>query len=249
MTIILLCIVAFVAAFVDAIAGGGGILSVPALLAAGIPPHLTLGTNKFAASWGSFTSSFTYFQSGNVYKPLMKYLIPFTFIGAIAGVTTALSIPATYLKLIVLTLLIFVSIYTLFKKDIGKSNNFTGLNKLNVFSGMTFALIIGFYDGFFGPGTGSFLLFAFIQFFGFNFTISTANAKILNFVSNIVSLILFALNGKIIYTIGLPMGISMLIGARLGSKVAIKHGGKIIKPIFIAMSLGVVIKLLYDMLL
>ncbi|MDI3548693.1 MAG: uncharacterized protein PWR10_2345 [Halanaerobiales bacterium] len=246
MQIFILCIAGFIAAVFDSIAGGGGIITIPAFLALGIPPHFTLGTNKFAASWGSFTSTLTFLRSGKIYLPLIKYIIPFTFLGASLGVNTALRINQKYLQVIVLVMLAFVSIYTILKKDIGKDDSFEGLDRKKIITGSVIGFILGFYDGFFGPGTGSFLLFAFAHFFGFNFTRSTANARILNFTSNFTSLLLFAINGKIIYALGIPMAISMVLGARLGSKIAIKQGGKIIKPIFVTMTLLVVIKLFFD---
>jgi uncharacterized protein len=246
MEIIILSVIGFIAALVDSIAGGGGIISIPAFLTLGIPPHFTLGTNKFAASFGSFTSTLTFLKSKIIYMPLIKYLIPFSFLGAALGVNIVLNIEQKYLKIIVLLMLIFVSLFTLLKKDIGKNNNFKELNKKNIIIASIIAFTLGFYDGFFGPGTGSFLLFSFIHFFGFNFTVSTANARILNFVSNFTSLILFAINNKIIYTIGIPMALSMIIGAWLGTKIAIKHGGKIIKPLFVTMSLLLVAKLLIE---
>lgn len=246
MDILILCIIGFIAAGFDSIAGGGGIITIPAYLALGIPPHFTLGTNKFASSWGSFTSSITFLQSKLVYLPLIKYIIPFTLLGASFGVNTVLHINQKHLQIIVLVMLSLVAIYTLFKKDIGHKNNFKGLNQKKIITGCIIGFVIGFYDGFFGPGTGSFLLFSFIHFFGFNFTVGTANARVLNFVSNITSLILFAINGKIIYSIGIPVGISMVLGARIGSKIAIKQGAKVIKPLFITMSLLIVIKLLID---
>jgi len=231
---------------VDSIAGGGGLLTIPSFLALGIPPHLSLGTNKFAASWGALTSSYTYLRSKKVYLPLVKFIIPFTFAGAALGVNTVLRINQKYLKIIVLIMLIVVAVYTILNKNMGKDDNFTGLNKKKIILGCIIGFIMGFYDGFFGPGTGSFLMFAFIHFFGFNFTNATANARILNFTSNITSLILFAINRKIIYTIALPMSLSMSFGAWIGSKLAIKHGGEIIKPIFVTVSLLMVIKLLFD---
>jgi len=107
-------------------------------------------------------------------------------------------------------------------------------------------LILGFYDGFFGPGTGTFLIFSFISVFGFDFTAAAGNSKILNFVSNIVSLILFAISGKIVYLAGIPMAISMVLGAWVGTHIAIKNGVKIIKPIFITIALFLTVKLIYQ---
>ncbi len=245
-TIIILCIVGFAAAFLDSIAGGGGILTVPALMAAGLPPHLTLGTNKFSATNASFTSTLTFLKSKKIHLPLIKYILPFSFLGAALGVNTVLKINEKYLQIIILVLLVFVALNTLFNKDVGTENNFQGLTRKTIVLGCIVGFSVGFYDGFFGPGTGSILLYAFIRIFKFDFTIGTANARILNFTSNVTSLILFAYYGRIVYAVGIPMALSMIFGAYLGTKTAIKHGGKIIKPIFVTMSLGIVVKLLID---
>jgi len=141
----------------------------------------------------------------------------------------------------------FIGIYTLFSKSLGLEDKFSGLSKKNVLYGIILALSLGFYDGFFGPGTGSFLVFGFISIFGFNFVTSSANARILNFVSNVTALILFALSGKINYTLGIPVAISMIIGAKMGTSVALTKGSKLIKPIFVTMSLAVALKMLISM--
>ncbi len=245
-TIIILCMVGFAASFIDSIAGGGGILTVPALMAAGLPPHLTLGTNKFSATNASFTSTLTFINSKKIHFPLIKYMLPFSFLGAALGVTAVLQINEKYLNIIILILLIIVALNTLLSKNIGSTNNFQGVNTKIIVMGSIVGFTIGFYDGFFGPGTGSILLYAFIRFFEFDFTMGTANARILNFTSNITSLVLFAYHGRIVYSIGIPMAISMILGAFLGTKMAIKHGGKIIKPIFVSMSLAIVVKLIID---
>ncbi|MBU3183641.1 TSUP family transporter [Clostridium estertheticum] len=242
--IILLCMAGFLASFVDSIAGGGGLISVPAFMLAGLPPHMVLGTNKFSATAGSFTSSLQFIKSGKANFKLLKYLIPFTFIGSILGVKAVLHIDQKFLNTLVLILIMFIGIYTLFSKSLGLEDKFQGLTKKNVILGVILALFLGFYDGFFGPGTGSFLVFGFISIFGFNFVASSANARILNFVSNITALILFALSGKINYMIGLPVAVSMIIGAKMGTIVALNKGSKLIKPIFVTMSLAVALKML-----
>jgi len=243
-TIVLLCMAGFLASFVDSIAGGGGLISVPAFMLAGLPPYMVLGTNKFSATAGSFTSSLQFIKSGKANFKLLKYLIPFTFIGSMLGVKAVLTIDQKFLNALVLVLILFIGIYTLFSKSLGLKDKFKGLTKKNVIYGIFLALSLGFYDGFFGPGTGSFLVFGFISIFGFNFVSSSANARILNFVSNVTALILFALNGKINYAIGLPVAVSMIIGAKLGTTVALSKGSKLIKPIFVTMSLLVAMKML-----
>ncbi|AFM00858.1 MULTISPECIES: TSUP family transporter [Desulfitobacterium] len=244
--IILLCVLGFIAATIDAIAGGGGLISLPALLLVGIPPHYALGTNKFAATVGSLTSSLTYARSGKVYLPVVIWQIPFTFIGTCLGVWSILHISSDFLTKAVPILILLVGFYTLLQKNLGLEDRFQGITPLSRLLGFLFAFVLGFYDGFFGPGTGSFLIFCYITLYGFNFTVSSANAKVLNFISNFVSLILFALSGKIIYTYGIPMALSMFLGSRLGTHLAIHRGSALIKPIFITMSLLVALKLVIE---
>lgn len=246
---IFLCLAGFAAAAVDSIAGGGGLISLPAIMAVGVPPHMALGTNKFASTNASFTSTLTFARSKKIYMPLIKYLIPCTLVGAAIGVNTALKIDPAVLQVMILVLVFAVAIYTIIKKDFGSEDRFKGLTRLNIFYGCLFAFALGFYDGFFGPGTGSFLIFLFISIYGFDFTISAGNGKILNFVSNITSLVLFALNGKIMYLAGIPMALSMIFGAWVGTKIAIKNGAKVIKPIFVTIALILTAKLLYQSLL
>jgi uncharacterized membrane protein YfcA len=243
---IFICIAGFAAAAVDSIAGGGGLISLPAVMAVGVPPQLALGTNKFASSCASFTSTLTFAKSKKIYMPLIKYLIPCTLVGASIGVYTALKIDPAILQMMILVLIFAVAIYTIIKKDFGSEDKFKGLTKLNIFYGCLFAFGLGFYDGFFGPGTGAFLIFLFISIFGFDFTVSAGNAKILNFVSNITSLVLFAMSGNIRYMVGIPMALAMILGARVGTKIAINNGAKVIKPIFVTIAMVLTAKLLYQ---
>lgn len=244
--LIFICIAGFIAAAVDSIAGGGGIISLPALIAIGVPPHLALGTNKFASTCASLTSSIKFARSGKIHFPLVKYQIPCTVLGAALGVYTALRVDEGFLNVFIVVMIFVVAIYTIIKKDFGTSDRFKGLSKAKIIYGMLFAFGLGFYDGFFGPGTGAFLIFLFISIFGFDFTVAAGNGKMLNFVSNVVSLILFALSGKIMYLIGIPMAISMIFGASVGTHIAIKNGAKVIKPIFITIALLLIVKLIWQ---
>ncbi len=244
--IIFLCIAGFVAAFVDSIAGGGGIISVPAFLMAGVPPHFALGTNKFASTTASLTSSLKFATSGKINFKLIKFIAPFTLIGAILGVKSVLLVDQSFLYPLVMILVLFVGIYTLVSKNLGMENNFQGLTKKNLALAMVLAFSIGFYDGFFGPGTGAFLIFALIKIFNFDFVHAAGNGKILNFVSNITSLVVFAIEGKVWYFQGILVAIFMIIGAQFGTRAALNKGAKLIKPIFVMMSLGVALKLVID---
>jgi hypothetical protein len=246
--LIFLCTAGFIAAFVDSIAGGGGLISLPAFMLSGMPPHLALGTNKFSSSCASFTSSLKFALSGNVDFKLLKFIAPFTFIGAAVGTSVVLKINSAYLNSIVLVLLVFVSIYSLISKNIGNVDNFSGLTRKSIILGMCFAGILGFYDGFIGPGTGSFLIFGLIYIYKFDFLRSAGNAKVLNFISNITSLVIFVFNGQIDYKLGIPVALSMVVGARFGTKIAILRGSKIIKPIFVSISLCLAAKMLYSVI-
>jgi len=244
----IICTLGFLAAVIDAIAGGGGLISLPALLLVGVPPHLALGTNKFAASMASLNSSITFARSGKVHFSLVKWQIPFTLIGAFLGAWAVLGVSSAFLSKAVLVLILLVGIYTLLHKNLGMVNNFQGLNFFSILAGCFFALALGFYDGFFGPGTGSFLIFSFIALYGFDFVCASANSKVLNFTSNFAALLLFAWNGKIVLALGIPMALFMVLGSYVGTRLAMNRGAVLIKPIFITMSLLVAVKLIYQYL-
>lgn len=245
--LIILCPLGFLAALVDSIAGGGGLISVPAYLLAGVPPHLALGTNKFSSTAASFTSSLKFARSGKINFKIMKYLAPFTLVGAVIGVTTVLQVDQKFLSTLVLILVLCVGIYSFFSKSVGMEDKFKSMTRKTILLGILLALALGFYDGFFGPGTGSFLIFGIISIYGFDFVKASGNSKFLNFVSNITSLLMFALHGQINYLLGLPVAIFMIFGARIGTVLALNKGAKLIKPIFVTMSLGVAGKMLYQM--
>lgn len=244
----IICSLGFLAAAVDAIAGGGGLISLPALLMVGVPPHLALGTNKLASTMACLNSSITFARSGRVHIPLVRWQISFTLIGAFLGAWAVLNVSSAFLNKAVLVLILFVGIYTLINKSLGIENKFRGLNPCNILLGCLFALSLGFYDGFFGPGTGSFLIFSFIALFKFDFVIASANSKVLNFTSNFAALLIFAWHGKILYSYGIPMALFMVLGSYVGTKLALKRGAVLVKPIFITMSLLVAAKLIYQYL-
>lgn len=245
-TFIFLGVACFIAAFIDAIAGGGGLITVPAYLASGLPAHIALGTNKVSSSIGTVASSFKFATSGKVNKEMVKRMIPFSFIGALMGVKTVVLIDSKYLYPIAIILLLLVLIYTLINKKMGEENNFTGLNKNNIRNGKIMALVMGFYDGFFGPGTGSFIIFALIKIFKLDFTNASGNAKILNLTSNLASMLLFIYLGKVNFFYSIPIGIIMVFGATLGAKMAVSKGTSFIKPIFLVVTTIVLVKMILE---
>lgn len=234
---------AFTAAFIDAIAGGGGLISLPAFLAAGIPPHTALGTNKLAAFFSSSSSAFRFLRSGKVNLKLIKFCAPFSFLGAILGVKSVLLIDSKYLYPIAFGLLIFVLVYTLKHKNLGDNDNFEGFNSKNIKLGILTAFVLGFYDGFFGPGTGSFIIFALIRIFKFDFINSSGNSKFLNLASNVASVLAFMYYGKINYAYSLAVGVLMIFGANAGAKVAVTRGTKFIRPVFLVVTTIVTFKM------
>lgn len=182
---------AFIAAFVDAVAGGGGIISIPSFFISGFPAHMALGTNKFCMSSGTLMSTYKYYKEGKINFWLLKYLIPFSFIGSISGALAILKINPFFLKPIIMILLIFVGIYSLLSKNKGIIDNYEVPKKAKIIKGCIFCLLIGFYDGFFGPGTGSFIIFGLISIFGFDYVNASGNSKVLNLTSNLAALFTF----------------------------------------------------------
>lgn len=246
--IIFLCIACFIGTFVDSIAGGGGLITVPAYLFLGFSPHQTLGTNKLSATFGSLSSSISFFKNGKIFFKLIKFVIPCTFLGSIIGVKTVMSLDQSFLYPLVSILILFVGVYTYFKKDLGLIHSFSFKGKKQVLLAMIFGFIMGFYDGFFGPGTGSFLLFIFIKFFGMDFVNASGNTRMLNFTSNVTSLLMFMLMGSINYIYGIIGGLFSILGALAGTRIAIAKGASFVKPIFLIMSFAVFIKLLMTMI-
>ena len=240
--LILLFFVGMIAGTIDTIAGGGGLLTIPALLSVGLPPAAALATNKLQSVFGTFTASAYFVRKKMVNLKEMKLMIASAFIGSILGGITLLQIDASLLEQIIPFLLMAIGIYFLASKDVGAVEKHK-LISTSIFS-MSFVLIIGFYDGFFGPGTGSFFTIAFIYLLGYNISNATAQTKILNFTTNIASVIFFAIMGKLYILVGLVMGAGQIIGALIGAKLVVLQGQKIIRPLIVIISFSMSIKLL-----
>lgn len=245
-SLIILIILCFLASFIDAIAGGGGLISLPAYISAGFPIHLVMGTHKFSATLSTLGSSVGFFKHGKLNFNILKYLVPFHLIGACLGVYILNKIDENFLEPIIIFLLILILIYTIVNKEIGLKNNFTKTTLKSTILGSMASFILGFYIGFFGPGGGSFLLFAFIKIYGMDFILSSGNAKILNLVSNLSSLIMFIYYGKVNYIYGFTVGFFMFLGGQLGTKFAIKKGSKLIKPFFIVVTTITLLKIIIE---
>lgn len=243
-TYIILFGVSILAGFIDAIAGGGGIITIPALLAAGIPPHEALATNKLQGTFGSGMASLNFIRKGFISLNEVWVGICYTFLGAILGTYAVLLIDPDFLAKLILLMLLAIFLYTLFSPNMGAIDKRALISK-NLFF-LIFGLAIGFYDGFFGPGTGSFWTIAFVGLMGFNLKKATAQTKVMNFTSNIVSLGVFILNGHLLFLIGFLMGFGQIIGAYIGSNMVIKKEVKFIRTLFLVMVGLTLLKITYD---
>lgn len=235
---------ALVAGFIDAIAGGGGLITIPALLSAGLPPAMALGTNKLQACGGSFSASLYFVRKKAVDLKQIWLLILLTFIGAALGTIVVQMIDINFLRIALPFLVMIIGLYFLFSPTISDEDQKQRIS-YPLFA-FTAALGIGFYDGLFGPATGSFLTLAFVLLLGFNLTKGVAHAKVLNFTSNFASLIFFLLGGAVIWKIGLIMLVGQFIGGTLGARMVVTKGKRIIRPLIVTMSCLMAIKMLWD---
>ena len=239
-----LFIAAFVAGFIDSIAGGGGLITVPAMLIAGLPPLETLGTNKLQSLFGSFSSTMAYARRGHVKLSEQVPMALMSGIGAAFGAMLATVIPGDALKGILPFLLIAIALYFGFKPNLSDQDRHRRITPF-VF-GLTFVPMIGFYDGVFGPGAGSFFMLSFVMMAGFGVLKATAHTKFLNFASNVGAFIVFLLNGVILWKVGLVMGAGQFLGAQAGSRLAMRIGARIIKPLLVVTCVALALKLLSD---
>jgi len=234
----------WVAGFVDSIAGGGGLITVPVLLSFSIGPQETLGTNKLQATFGSGSAAWHYAAGKAV--PLRDCVRGFMFClaGAACGALAVQQLHPSFLRKAIPVLLIAVAVYTLMRPELGAKDLHPRIPR--GWFDMIFGLVIGFYDGFFGPGTGTFWAMAFMLGLGFNMARATGYTKVMNFASNLSSLAFFLAGGKVYFVAGFVMGVGQLAGARTGSLMVIARGTGFIRPIFIAVVLILSAKLLYD---
>ncbi|WP_299011660.1 TSUP family transporter [uncultured Shewanella sp.] len=239
---LILFFVAIFAGFIDSIAGGGGLLTIPALMWVGLSPTAALATNKLQACGGSFFASFYFIRKGVIKLGEIKWAIICAFVGASMGTVAVQLIDASVLDILLPFLILSLGGYFLFSKKMSDLDRHQVLS-VGAFA-LTASLGVGFYDGFFGPGTGSFFALAFVSLLGFGLAKATAHAKVLNLATNIASLIFFALGGKVFWLLGGIMLLGQAIGASLGARLVLSQGTKLVKPLVVSMSLIMSIKLL-----
>ena len=243
-TALFLLAASFFAGFIDSIAGGGGLIQLPALLI-GLPKSETaevLGTNKLSAVFGTTTAAALYRKQ---IKPDPKILIAMglpAFLGSAGGAVLASKIPTSSMRPMVLVLLIIVAVYTWFKPDLGKFENLRHLPKRRVQIAAIAGVVIGFYDGIFGPGTGSFLMLILVASLGYAFITASAIAKVVNVATNVGAIMVFGINGAVLWQIGIIIGIANITGAVIGARLAIKGGSTLVRKVFLLVTVALIVK-------
>jgi uncharacterized protein len=236
-TLALLAGVGLVAGFVDSIAGGGGLLALPSLLLAGLDPVSALATNKLQGSFGTASATHAFWKKGLLKPSEHVGEIIAVFAGAALGVLAVSYVPTQLLQSAMPVLLAIVAGYFALSPKLA-----VGKFPIAVFSFLV-APLLGFYDGVFGPGTGSFFMLALVGFFGLGVVEATGRTKLLNFTSNIASLLMFMLGGKIVWVVGLCMGVAQIAGAQLGARLAIANGARVIRPLLVLVCIAMAVRL------
>lgn len=241
--IALLAFAAFCAGLVDAIAGGGGLVTVPALLAAGLPAPIALATNKGQAAFGAVSSFTSFWSRGGIDRPRAPLGFAAGFVGSLTGAWVLLHIDPKPLKPVVLALLMLAATFIAWprKPSSGKPHSWAMIALAPI------AFVLGFYDGFFGPGVGSMLIVVFVLVFGDTLTRASGNAKVVNLASNLAALLLFGIRGTVVWRIALPMAAANALGSFVGARVALKGGDKFVRVVVLGVVTILVLKMAYDL--
>jgi len=240
---LILILVAFLAGGIDALAGGGGLLTLPALLACGIPPVAALATNKLQAALGTGSAVLAYLKAGRIDFRRFAWPAAGAFAGAMAGAATVQRIDSHFLSAFVPLLLIAMALYFLLARKMSELDRHARLGRWGLTAVCT---ALGFYDGFFGPGTGSFLTTAFVALGGLGLLKAIANTKFVNLATNVAALLAMIAGGKVLWLLGLSMAAANIAGNQVGAYLAIRFGGRGVRPLLVVVSLALTIKLLAD---
>ena len=239
----------FLAGLIDSIAGGGGLISLPAYVAAGLPMHTALATNKFSSACGTAFSTANYLHSKVIDLPVALISALLALVGAYLGTRTVLKLSPEPLRYLLIFIIPIITILTFIHKDIGSKNRSTEMKLgIRLFLGAIAGLIIGFWDGFFGPGTGTFLILIYTTIMHYDFMVANGNTKVVNLTSNITALITFLIAGKVYFPLAIPSAICGIAGNILGSKLVILRGNKLIRPVFIIALILLLGRVIYDLI-
>jgi uncharacterized membrane protein YfcA len=248
--IFFLCAMVFFAGFVDAVAGGGGLISLPAYLFAGVPPHVALGSNKFSGSCGATFSAGRFFVKGAMDLRAALLAASSSFIGSLIGARAVLYADEAALRAVLAVVLPVAAAFILFKRGYGEQNLSGRLSRGKAAAlSLSIGFLTGFYDGLLGPGTGTFAIIAFTALMKYDLRTASGNAKVLNLASNYGSLAVFALSGTVDYAIALPAGLCSIAGHYIGAGFAIRKGAAFIRPVMILVMTLLFGKILFDVFL
>lgn len=245
-----LVLLAFAAGLIDAAVGGGGLVQIPGLFAVmpQQPPATLFGTNKFASVFGTLTATWRYARHVDIAWKLVIPAAITAFALSFAGAAAVSYLPKELMRPLVLVLLLGMLGYTLWKKDFGALHRPSRIGRRELAIALAIGGAIGFYDGFFGPGTGSFLIFLFIRFFGFDFLRASSAAKVVNVSTNLAALCFFIPHGNVLYHYAIPMAAANMTGALVGTRLAVAGGTVLIRKLFIALVVVLIAKLAWDVL-
>lgn len=247
----LLACAAFLAGLVDAVVGGGGLIQIPVLFSA-FPkeiPATLLGTSKLAGIFGTSAAAVNYARRVRVAWSATAPAALAAFALSFAGAYTVTKIPADFVRTLLPVVLVFVAVYTFRKKDFGSVHAPVHSGMAERYAAIGMGAAIGFYDGFFGPGTGSFLIFLFVRFFGFDFLSASAASKVVNVACNLSALLWFGYSGHLLWQLGLLMAVCQVAGSLVGTKLAIKHGSAFVRKLFLVVVTLLILKTSYDAVL
>lgn len=237
----------FFAGLVDSMAGGGGLISIPAYLAAGLPSHNALATNKFSSCSGTIFTTARYLKNDYIDIKIALTSAFTALIGSFVGTKTVLYLSPDFLNILLMIALPIISVILILNKNLGFKNNSADISKKRkLFIALFSGLIIGFYDGFFGPGTGAFLILVYTYLMKYDFVVANANAKVVNLASNFAAVVTFIASGKVLFIIAIPAAICGICGNMLGSYLVVKKGNKYIRPVFISVLVLLFLKIIYD---
>jgi len=242
-TFLIVCPLVFLAGFVDSIGGGGGLISLPAYLFAGVPAHMALATNKLSSTLGTTISA--YRMRKRMDFPLAAACVVCALIGSGTGSSLALLVSEKVVKYMLIPVLPVVAYYVLRKKNLDEATQQTTLSRKKIFIiAMFISFCVGMYDGFYGPGTGTFLILLYTGLCKMDLMTAAANTKAVNLASNIGALTIFILNGKVFYTLGIPAALCCIAGNYLGSGMVLKNGSRIVRPIILVVLLILFLKII-----
>lgn len=248
-TLLIICPLIFLAGFIDSIAGGGGLISLPSYLFIGLPSHAALGTNKFSSSIGTLIATLRYAKNKQVHYKSAFAAAAAALVGSYCGALLAMAFDEKFLRVLLVIMLPVIAIFVLIRRNFGGENKISELSdKKTIILSAVIGLVLGAYDGFFGPGTGTFLILAFTGIIGLDLATASGNTKIVNLSSNIAALVAFITGGSVAFAVGIPAAVCGMLGNWLGSGLAIKNGAKVIRPVFIGVIALLFGKVLWDLL-